>query len=185
MPRPRRLNVDTLMGFNCSYVLKVAIIRTAEIIREETPSSLMRRVTEEYCRRIMGEEQWTELSRGASSERRQERLAQFLKGRRTRRLRDVLAREGTAETVVLLAELDIYARDFERERDEAGQDLVLRVALHEAVDVLLKIKVLLQKGNAGKQASILMELTRHLARPLQDDVDAAVRAMIERDSRPK
>jgi len=172
------------MGFNCSYVLKVAILRTAEIAGQENPSSLIRRVMEDHCRRVMGEGLWHELSVAESSEKRRIRLTQYLRNRQTCRLRDALKRGGKNEEI-LLAELSLYARELEQARDDKQADLILRVALHEAVDVLLKIGALLKKSDSAKRSVGLLELTRQLAEPLRDDVDAAVRVLIEWKEKPK
>jgi hypothetical protein len=176
MARPRTLEADTLLGFNCSYILKAGAQRSAEILGENL-STWLRRLIEENSRRVLGEPQWLSLVSASDPRVRRERLTSYLADQNTTRIKDSL--EHGINKALLLAELKYYANSFEQDRDRYGSDLVLRVALIEAIELLWKIRLLLGKKDIAKHTSVILDLMRSLAQPLQQDISAAVYAILE------
>ncbi len=158
MARPKRLNVDSLQGFNCSYGLKVAMIRAAEIDRKESPSSLIRAVMEDFCQRRLSAAEWRELEDSKQPEYRHRQLKKFMAKLGLSDLKEHLAAQLSAkgEKEVrrerLALELQILASRLEQERDNPDNDISTRVALCEAADLLQQLRGICRRDQteAGK-----------------------------------
>ena len=162
MPRPRRLNADTMQGFNCSYGLKVGMIRAAEIERKESPSSLIREVMENFCQERLVAAEWNELKKSESKEYRHDRLGEAVDRNWFKDLKKQLSRGSRANPkerrARLAVDLEAYARQLERERDDRNYNLGVRIALQEAVDLVQQLRHLCRKEKVpAAQLGLLIE----------------------------
>lgn len=177
MPRPRRLTIDTIQGFNCSYAQKVAYARAAELQGEATPSTFIRKVLDEHCLRVIGSREWDKIQEAALPANRKANLETFLKNQPANRIASALKAcpDGNGNLRDYLgAEMFHYIKSFELMRDSDETELTIRVALHEAVDLLQKIRRQLGKFPSAKALSDTHELLRKLPSPLQEDIQLAV-----------
>jgi hypothetical protein len=185
MARPRIINGDVVLTFNCPYVLKVGLIRAAVSAGQETPSSLIRHELENACRRILGDAQWDLLNSASEPPARLALAEEFVQTLDTKRLRaglDSLSAERAVRAnmaKIFIGEIDRYISDISIERDRADVSLPLCAALHEVTDILGKIKT--STGRHALTSEVVHELrllTRRLPAELRAEMDAGILAVM-------
>lgn len=180
MPRPRIPGTETIQTFNCSYVLKAALMRCAELTEHANPSSLIRAELEESCRRILGDNDWAKLVQVGQDPRRMNLLDQHLARWDTHRLRTVLSRRkkgvkpSEGETEQILAAIESYWRELISERDRVDLAMPLRLALLEASDIAYKVAKPFRSKPSSKASQAALVLIRALPSCLRADFETAV-----------
>ncbi len=184
MARPRTINGEVNPTFNCDYPLKIALIRAAKKSGAGTTSDFIRDELSNSCQRALGEQEWQLLRAAADPQARRTLVEEFVRPLGTSRVRggvdaSIRARVTRADTVrAVMSEIEYYLSDLRFERDLDRTDLTLCVGLHETVDILSRIKLLLGRPEESMSVRSLRALTRKLCPSLRADIDAGILAVM-------
>jgi hypothetical protein len=179
MARPRSINADVVLTFHCSFVLRHAIERAAEMSHLGNASDFIRKATEEACRLVLGPEQWARLQSAADKGLRKELVEGFLRNVEVTRIRRAIDSEGTGSTREgrgnIQQALQSYIQEFEDQKRQTGDDLALGVALDEAIDTIRKISHILSKAQISPGSIRFMQrAAAKIPDTLRADLDAAI-----------
>jgi len=180
MARPRTIDADCIQTFHCNYVLRTALMKSAAANRNANVSSFVRTSLETACELTLGHDQWMRLQSAADRQIRRTALEAFLAKIDLTRIRRVIdqARGKTVSTNVgdmVIRAIDDYVRSLELARDQEDVDLLLAVALEEAIDIIQKMKTMLLRPSLTKSAlEQLQLLAARFPDPLRADFDAAI-----------
>ena len=180
MGRPRTVDVDFMQSFQCSYILRAAIVKSAALDKRASVSAYIRASLEQTTQKTLGPKLWHRLKDASMPSIRStlfEKYVSEIDASRVRRsidrTRGLTAVQRNSE--VLSQEIKSYLDEFTALKIAPQTDIALCVILEEAVDIVHKIGVMLSRKTLSvRTVRSLQRLTARLPDQLRADMDAAI-----------